>query len=162
MVVQGAVLPDVLDLDALEEGFRVRRIRERLLRPTLEERVAQVRARYGRVYTLTQLRATASARRRGRARRCEHGFMESIEAYEAPIPDDALLRYEDASETTWFWRFHVVMPISSRAERPLRWIVGEVRGGADLYAIVARWHTAAARPTTAEPQNAQNAKGAIR
>ncbi len=143
MATSEVTLPDALDLDALEAGFRVRRIRDRLFGQTLGQRIAQARARYGRVYTLAELRAAARPRRRARGRRFDRGFMESLEAYQGPIPDDALLRYDDASETAWFSRFYVVAPASSGRERPTRWIVGELRGGVELYAIVARWHTPA-------------------
>ena len=141
----------LLDLDALEEGFLVRRIRDRLLRPTLEERVAQARARYGRVYTLGQLRAAAYPRRRGRLSRFERGSMEPLEIYRALIPDDALLRYNDASETESFSQFWVVTPTRVGRDRPARWLVGQLRGGVQLYAIVARWHIQAGRGNRRRP-----------
>jgi hypothetical protein len=147
-------LPDTLDLDAFEAGVRVRRIRDRLLGQTLGERVAQARARYGRVYTLAELRAAACPRWRAWLSRPDRGFMEPLESYQAPIPDDALLRYDDASETAWFSRFCVVTPASSGRDRSAGWIVGELRGGVELFAIVARWHTpagqAAPKPWTRE------------
>jgi hypothetical protein len=136
-------VPDTLDLDAFEAGARVRRIRDRLLGQTLGERVAQARARYGLVYTLAELRAAICPRWRPWFSHSDRGFMEPLEGYEAPIPDDALLRYDDASETALFSRFWVVASTRSGADRPARWIVGEVRGSAGLYAIVARWHALA-------------------
>lgn len=136
-------VPDMLDLDAFEAGARVRRIRDRLLGQTLGERVAQVRARYGRVYTLAELRAAACPRWRTWFSCSDRGLMEPLEGYEAPIPDDALLRYDDASETAFFSRFCVVAPARSEPDRPSRWIVGEIRGGSELYAVVARWRTPA-------------------
>jgi hypothetical protein len=142
VVTVDAVLPEMVRLDALEEGFRIQRIRDRLLRPTLEERVAQVRARYGRVYTPAQLRTAASPHQRNRFRGFQRGFLEPLETYEAPIPDDALLRYDDALGTESFSQFWVVTPARAGQDRPIRWIVGQLRGGVDLFAIVARWRTA--------------------
>ena len=142
MVRVDGVLPDVSGRDALEDGFRVRRIRDRLFRPPLEERLARVRARYRRVLTLPRLRAAASPRRGKGVRRSERGFMEALDGYEGPISDDALLRYDDAWETGAFSQFWVVRPARSGRDRGMRWMVGELRGGLDLYAIVAQWRTA--------------------
>ena len=157
-----AVLPDMIGLDALEEGFRIRRIRDRLLRPTLEERVAQVRARYGRVYTPAQLRAAASPRQRNRFRGFKRGFLEPLETYGAPIPDDALLRYGDALETESFSQFWVVAPARSGQHRCARWIVGQLRGGLDLFAIVARWRTETGPAVHGQARQPSNTKGAFR
>jgi hypothetical protein len=140
MLTGDGVLANVPGLNALEDGFRVRRIRERLLHPTLEERLAWVRARYRRVYTLAQLRAAALARR-GQGRPCsERGFMKALDGYDGPISSDALLRYDDALETGSFAQFWVVTPAVSRRDQGTRWMLGELRGGRDLYAIVARWN----------------------
>lgn len=161
VVTVEAVLPDMIGLDALEEGFRIRRIRDRLLRPTLEERVAQVRARYGRVYTAAQLRAAASPRQRNRFRGFERGFLEPLETYGA-IPDDALLRYDDALETESFSQFWVVAPARSGRDRPTRWIVGQLRGGLGLFAIVARWRTKTGPAVHGQARQPSNTKGAFR
>jgi hypothetical protein len=152
-----AVLPDMIGLDALEEGFRIRRIRDRLLRPTLEERVAQVRTRYGRVYTPAQLRAATSPRQPNRLRGFERGFLEPLETYGAPISDDALLRFDDALGTESFSQFWVVAPARSGRDRCTRWIVGQLRGGVDLFAIIARWRT-----ETGSARKPSHTKGAFR
>jgi hypothetical protein len=162
VVTARAVLPDMIGLDALEEGFRVRRIRDRLLRPTLDERVARVRARYGRVYTRAQLCGGGAARRRGRFRRLERGCARSLEAYGARIPDDALLRYDDALGTEAFSQFWVVTPARSGRDRCARWLVGELRGGVDLFAIVARWRTGTGSVGHGHARRPSDTKGAIR
>ncbi len=162
MVTVEAVLPDMIGLDALEEGFRIREIRDRLLRPTLEERVAQVRARYGRVYTPAQLRAAASPRQPNRLRSFERRFLEPLETYGALIPDDALLRYGDALEAESFSQFWVVAPARSGQDRCARWIVGQLRGGLDLFAIVARWRTKTGPAGHGQARQPSDTKGAFR
>lgn len=145
MATAKAMLPDALDLDPLEARFRARRVRHHLYGQTLGERIAQARARYGRVYTRAELRAVAYPRRRAWSSRIERRLVKPLEAYRAPIPDDALLRYDDASETALFSRFCVVAPAGGHEDRPTHWIVGELRGGLERYAIVARWHTQTGR-----------------
>ena len=140
MATSEVMRADALDLDVLEAAAQVRRIRDRLPGQTLGERIAQALARYGRVYTGAELRAAACPRWRAWLSRFAHDVMQPLEAYQAPIPDDAL-RYDDASDTAWFSQFCVVAPASAGRDRPARWIVGQLRGGAELYAVDARWHT---------------------
>ncbi len=129
-----------------------------MLGQTLGERIAHAQARYGRVYTLAELRAATCPGWQAWFSRLKRQVMEPLEAYQAPNPDDGLLRYEDASETAWFSRFCVVAPASAGRDRPSRWIVGQLRG-VELYAIVARWDTQAGPIGHRRTPNPQARKG---
>lgn len=159
MATSEVMRPDALDLDGLEAAAQVRRIRDGLPGQTVGDRIAQARARYGRVYTEAELRAAAGPRWRAWFSRFARDVMQPLEAYQAPIPDDALLRYDDASDTAWFSRFCVVAPASAGRDRPARWIVGQLRGSAERYAIVARWHTAAGRTGRRRTPHPQTREG---
>lgn len=143
MATSEVMRPDALDRDALEAGAQVRRIRDRLPGQTLGERIAQALARYGRVYTGAEVRPAAGPRWRAWFSRFVRDVMQPLEAYRASIPDDALLRYDDASDMAWFSRFCALAPARAGRDRPARWIVGQLRGGGELYAVGARWHTPA-------------------
>jgi hypothetical protein len=125
------------------EAVTVDEARARAIRLTLPgqaalARRAEAEAAWGTLYTLEELRRQVRATLPPRLGRAREAIVESIEAYRSPIPDDALLKYDDALRTGLFSRFFVATPAydGDRAVDP--WIVGELKG-APLYAIVAQW-----------------------
>ena len=62
----------------------------------------------------------------------------TIETYAAPIPDEVLLKYDDAARTGLFSKFWVATPTYYQERQVDPWIVAEV-DGADRWAVIARW-----------------------
>jgi|GEM_PF-2259310 len=117
---------------------RVRAIRARLPGQMLSERVEMARLHYGPLYTLAQLQE-----RIGRTLPFRFGFirtatLEPIESYRPRIPDEALLKWDDAVQKGIFDKFWVAVPAYFRERQSDPWIVGEI-SGAGLFAVIARW-----------------------
>ena len=64
--------------------------------------------------------------------------LEPIETYASPIPDEALLKYDDAARTGLFSKFWVATPTYYQERQVDPWIVAEV-DGSDRWAVIARW-----------------------
>ena len=65
--------------------------------------------------------------------------LEPIESYRERIPDHALLKYDDAVQSGLFDKFWVATPTYYQERQVDPWIVGEIGGGADRWAVIARW-----------------------
>jgi hypothetical protein len=63
---------------------------------------------------------------------------QPIESYQGLVPDDALLKYDDAVRGGLFSAFTVVTPTYFSQKQIDPWIVGQV-DGAGFYAVIAQW-----------------------
>jgi hypothetical protein len=117
---------------------RVRAIRARLPGQLLRERLEMASLCYGPLYSLAEVRQRVGEvlpRRFGYVR---GAALEPIEMYREPIPDEALLKYDDAARSGLFSRFWVATPAYYQERQVDPWIVGEV-DGTDRWAVIVRW-----------------------
>lgn len=117
---------------------RARRIRASLPGQVLRERIETARARYGTLYTLEEIRQRAGETLPVRLGYTRGATLEPIQAYRELIPDEALLKYDDAQQSGLFSTFWVVTPAYRNVRQVDPWIVGEVIGSS-LCAVVAQW-----------------------
>lgn len=128
-------MQDVLTPETLT---RVRAIRARLPGQMLQERLETAQLAYGPLYTLAELRQRVGEvlpRRLGYVR---SAVLEPIESYREAIPAHALVKYDDAVQSGLFAKFWVATPTYYQERQVDPWIVAEV-GGADRWAVIARW-----------------------
>jgi len=105
----------------------------------LQERIENAQLAHGPLHTLAEIRqrvGEALPRRLGYVR---SAVLEPIEAYRQHIPDHALLKYDDAVQSGVFDKFWVATPTYYQERQVDPWIVGEIGGGADRWAVIARW-----------------------
>ena len=121
------------DVDA-----RVRAIRARLPGQLLRQRIEMAEVCYGPLYTLAEVRQRVGQTLSRRAGFVRGAVLESIEDYRQSIPDDALLKYDDAAKSGLFSKFWVATPTYYQERQVDPWILGEV-SGIDRYAVIAQW-----------------------
>jgi hypothetical protein len=121
------------DLDS-----RIRAIRARLPGQVLRERIEMAQVCYGPLYSLAELRQKVGQTLPRRAGFVRGAVLEPIEEYRQVIPDDALLKYDDAVNSGLFSRFWVATPTYYQERQVDPWICGEV-AGTDRYAVIAQW-----------------------
>ena len=126
------------ELKTLDDSSRARRIRARLPGQVLRERIDLTRASYGPLHTMIEVRRKVAETLPHRIGYVRGATFESIETYQESIPDDALLKYDDAKRTGWFDKFWVVTPTYYRERQLDPWIVGEVLG-TSLCAVITQW-----------------------
>jgi len=117
---------------------RARAVRARLPGQMLHERLEHAALAYGPLYTLAEVRQRVGEvlpRRLGYVR---SAVLEPIESYRERIPDHALLKYDDAVQSGLFDKFWVATPTYYQERQVDPWIVAEI-GGADRWAVIARW-----------------------
>ena len=117
---------------------RVLAIRRSLPGQMLGQRLEMAALCYGPLYSLAEIRQNVGAvlpRRLGYVR---GATLEPIETYASPIPDEALLKYDDAARTGLFSKFWVATPTYYQERQVDPWIVAEVDGAA-RWAVIARW-----------------------
>ena len=122
----------------VDVAARVRGIRARLPGQMLRERIEIANVSYGPLYTMADARqkvAETLPRRLGFVR---GATLELIEAYREPIPDDALLKYDDAVRSGLFARFLVATPTYYEQRQIDPWILGEV-AGTEFCAVITQW-----------------------
>jgi hypothetical protein len=117
---------------------RIRAIRARLPGQMLRERLEMVQVCYGPLLSLADVRQRAAHTLPRRAGYVRGAVLEPIEDYRRPIPDDALLKYDDAVASGFFSRFWVVTPTYYQERQVDPWIVAEVQG-TDRYVVIAHW-----------------------
>jgi hypothetical protein len=122
----------------VDQAARVASVRARLPGQLLRQRIDMAAVCYGPLYTLGEVR-----RRVGEALPYRFGFirgatLEPIEDYREAIPDEALLKYDDAVRSGLFARFWVATPTYYEERQVDPWILGEVEG-VERFAIIARW-----------------------
>ena len=121
------------DVDA-----RVRAIRARLPGQMLRERLEMAQVYYGPLYSLAEIRQRVGQTLPRRAGYVRGAAIEPIEDYGQGIPDDALLKYDDAVKSGFFSKFWVATPTYYQERQVDPWIVAEVEG-TDRWAVIARW-----------------------
>lgn len=117
---------------------RVRAIRAGLPGQLLRERLEMAILCYGPLYSLTEVRQRVGEvlpRRLGYVR---GAALEPIELYREQIPDEALLKYDDAVRSGLFSKFWVATPTYYQDRQVDPWIVGEV-DGTDRWAVIVHW-----------------------
>jgi hypothetical protein len=123
---------------AAEIPARVRAIRARLPGQMLAEREAMAQLYHGPLYSQAEIRRRVGEVLPRRVGYIRSAALEPIERYRAPIPDEALLKYDDAFQRGVFSRFWVAMPTYYQERQMDPWIVAEVEGS-DRWAVIARW-----------------------
>jgi hypothetical protein len=126
------------ELTANDLAERLARIRERLPGQTLPKRIEMARVRYGRLYTLAEIRAKVAGTLPRLLLAVRGTRLEPIETYHEHIPDEALLKYDDAFQSGLFSKFWVVTPTYYGDVQVDPWIVAEV-SGTDRCAVIAQW-----------------------
>jgi hypothetical protein len=121
-----------------ELAERLRTIRQQLPGQMLCERLELAALHYGPLYPLAEIRARIGETLPRRFGFVRGATFESIETYRGPIPDEALLRYDDAAQSGLFGKFLVAAPayFSDRQADP--WIIAEV-AGTDRWAVITQW-----------------------
>jgi hypothetical protein len=117
---------------------RLRAIRSRLPGQCVRERLEMAALSYGPLYSLAQVRQRVGEvlpRRLGYVR---GAALEPIEQYQAPIPDAALLKYDDAVRSGLFGKFWVATPTYYQERQVDPWIVAEIEG-TDRWAVIVSW-----------------------
>jgi len=117
---------------------RIRAIRARLPGQVLRERFEIAQVSYGPLYSLAEIRQSVGQTLPRRAGYVRSAALEPIEDYRAQIPDEALLKYDDAVNSGLFSKFTVATPTYYQDRQIDPWIIGQV-AGADRYAVVAQW-----------------------
>jgi hypothetical protein len=117
---------------------RLREIRSRLPGQMLQERLENAQLTYGPLYTLAEIRQRVGEvlpRRLGYVR---SAVLEPVENYRERIPDESLLKYDEAVRSGLFSKFWVATPTYYQERQVDPWIVAEV-SGTDRWAVIARW-----------------------
>ena len=119
-------------------GTRVRTIRERLPGQMLRARMEMAQLCYGPLYSLAEIRQRVGEVLPRRVGYIRGAALEPIESYREPIPDEALLKYDDAARSGLFSKFWVATPTYYQERQVDPWIVAEV-AGTDRWAVIAQW-----------------------
>ncbi len=122
----------------VDEAARIRAIRSQLPGQMLRERIEMASVCYEPLYTWPEIRqkvAETLPRRIGFARSTT---VEPIETYREHIPDEALLKYDDAVRSGFFSKFWVATPRYYEQRQVDPWIIGEITGS-ELCAVIAQW-----------------------
>jgi hypothetical protein len=117
---------------------RIHAIRNRLPGQMLGQRLEMAALCYGPLYSLAEIRQNVGAVLPRRIGYVRGAALETIETYAAPIPDEALVKYDDAARTGLFSKFWVATPTYYQERQVDPWLVAEV-DGADRWAVIARW-----------------------
>jgi hypothetical protein len=122
----------------VDTATRVRRIRSRLPGQALRERLEMAAACYGPLMMLAEVRLKVGETLPRKLGFIRSAALDPIESYRPPIPDEALLKYDDAVQSGLFSKFWVATPTYYQERQIDPWIVGEVTE-THLCAIIARW-----------------------
>jgi hypothetical protein len=127
-----------LEAAPVDTASRIASIRARLPGQVLRQRIEMATMCHGPLYTMAEIR-----RRVGEALPYRFGFirgatLEPIEEYREVIPEEALLKYDDAVKTGLFARFWVATPTYYEERQVDPWILGEVEG-TERFAVIAQW-----------------------
>ena len=117
---------------------RVRGIRDRLPGQLLRERLEMAQLCYGPLYTLAEIRQKVGEVLPRRVGFIRGAALEPIQTYREAIPDEALLKYDDATRSGLFSKFWVATPTYYQERQMDPWIVAEVTGS-DSWAVIAQW-----------------------
>jgi hypothetical protein len=126
------------DLSATDVALRVREIRRRLPGQMLEERLETARLYYGPLHSLDEIRTRVARTLPHRIGFIRGATIEPIEAYRESMPDEALLKWDDAVSKGIFAQYWVATPTYLGRNQTDPWIIGQVIGS-DLCAVIAQW-----------------------
>jgi hypothetical protein len=126
---------ETIPADAAE---RVRAIRFRLPGQAVMERIELARVAYGPLYTIGLVQERVAETLPARIGYVRSTVMEPIEEYRGLIPDEVLLKYDEAEQSGLFANFWVVTPTYYRTPQADPWLVAEV-AGTRLCAVIAQW-----------------------
>ena len=130
---------DSSKVDAAHEvAARVESIRRRLPGQTVDARLEMAQLHYGPLYSLTEVRERVAESLPPRLGYTRGAVLDPIESYTGPIPNEALLKYDDAWQTGLFSQFWVATPRYFLRRQADPWIIGEV-AGTGRYGVIARW-----------------------
>lgn len=121
-----------------DQCTRLQKIRSQLPGQMLRQRIETARLCYGPLYSLNEIRQKVAETLPRRVGYMRSAALEPIEAYQDIIPDDALLKYDDARTSGVFSKFWVASPRYYESKQTDPWIIGEVQG-TELYAVIAQW-----------------------
>ncbi len=121
-----------------DTATRLRDIRSRLPGQMLRERIEMAQVTFGPLYSLVEVRQKVGEVLPRRIGYVRGAVLEPIETYSQRIPDDALLKYDDAVRSGLFSKFWVASPTYYQERQADPWIVGEVTG-TDRCAVIAQW-----------------------
>jgi hypothetical protein len=117
---------------------RLRAIRGRLPGQMLKERLENAALHYGPLYSMAEVRTRIGETLPRRLGYVRSAAVELIETYSRRIPDEALLRYDDAVQSGLFSRFLVATPTYYQERQLDPWIVAEV-AGTERWVVIAQW-----------------------
>lgn len=123
---------------AMTTAARIRAIRDRLPGQLLRERLEMAQLHHGPLYTLAEVRQKIGEVLPRRVGYVRGAALEPIETYRGAIPDDALLKFDDAQRSGIFSKFWVATPTYYQERQVDPWIIGEV-AGAERWAVIAQW-----------------------
>jgi len=126
------------DLSATDVATRVGEIRRRLPGQMLDERLETARLYYGPLHTLEEIRTKVARTLPHRLGFVRGATLEPIESYRALIPDEALLKWDDAVGKSIFSQYWVATPTYLGRDQTDPWIIGQVTGSG-LCAVIAQW-----------------------
>jgi hypothetical protein len=121
-----------------DAATRIRAVRASLPGQQLRDRIDTAALLYGRLYTEAEIRQRVAQVLPMLFGSTRHAVLEPIESYSERIPDEALLKYDDARQSTLFSRFMVATPTYRREPQPDPWILGQVTG-TQQWAVIAQW-----------------------
>jgi len=131
----------IVETPSQEVAERVRAIRLKLPGQAGKERAEMARVAYGPLYTMGLVRERVAETLPAKTGYIRSTVVQPVEDYREPIPDDALLKYDDAERSGLFSKFWVVTPTYYWQRQVDPWLVGEV-AGTTLCAVIARWDPA--------------------
>lgn len=117
---------------------QARAVRLRLPGQAVQERVEIARAAYGPLYTLGLIRERVAETLPVRVGYIRSTVIEPIEEYGGAVPDEALVKYDDAARSGLFSEFCLVTPTYYRQPQVDPWIAARV-AGTKLWAVIAQW-----------------------
>lgn len=120
---------------------RVRAIRSRLPGQALRERIEMARTCYGPLYTMGLVQERVAETLPSRLGYVRSTVVEPLVEYRGLIPDEVLLKYDEAERTGLFAKFWVVTPTYYRQPQVDPWLVADVTG-TQLCAVIAQWDDA--------------------
>lgn len=131
--------PSFAGPETADRAARLRAIRTTLPGQMLCERLETAALLFGPLYSLAEVRQRVGETLPRRVGFVRGAALVPIETYQDPIPDDALLKYDDAQRSGVFGKFLVATPTYYREHQVDPWIVAEVAGATDRWAVIVRW-----------------------
>jgi len=117
---------------------RARDIARRLPGQARRQHLDTARLEYGPLYTLAEIHQRVAQTLPQKLGFIRRAVFQPIESYQGLIPDEALIKYDDAARSGLFSAFTVVTPTYFSQKQVDPWIVAQV-DGAELYAVIAQW-----------------------